>query len=184
MGKARRNLGEESALGKSSLVDLALNHFKTLYDNQTSKVRWQDLASQVGLPVVLFSATWFFQFRLSNAGTVISVVAIMAGLLCSTAVFLFQLRADFRYDDRAPSGTIRLIDECMSNTLWAIAWGVILSTYIAAADAGKVFEHTRWGSLTSGIAIAGIAHFVLVITMCLKRLGKSYDRFIASYCYR
>ncbi|WP_014732942.1 hypothetical protein [Corynebacterium pseudotuberculosis] len=166
-------------MGKSSMVDIAKNHFKTLYDNQTARFRWQDFASQVVLLLVLGAVAWHFQFQINNAGTVISGVAIMAGLLCAMAVFLFQLRVDFRDGGGVSNPVLQLIDECMSNTLWAIAWGVFLSTYIATADAGKLFEHERWGGLVSGIAIAGALHFVLVIAMCLKRLGKSYDKFTA-----
>lgn len=163
-------------LGKSSLVDIAKSHFNTLYDNRTQQIRWQDIGAQVLLPVAVAGLAWVFDFKIENAGTVISGVAIMAGLLCAMAVFLFQLRVDFRDDQRIPQQVIRLIDECMANTLWAIAWGVFLSTFIAVADAGQWFRHDRWGGLVSGFALAGGVHFVLVIAMCLKRLGKSYEK--------
>ena len=180
-GESPKTYKGGALLGKTSLVDIAKSHFNTLYDNRTQRISWQDSAAQVVLPLAVGVVAWFFDFKMENAGTFLSGVAIMAGLLCAMAVLLFQLRVDFRDDQRIPHQVIRLIDECMANTLWAIAWGVFLSTYIAAADAGTFFSHDRWGGLVSGLALAGGVHFVLVIAMCLKRLGKSYEKFTREF---
>ncbi len=93
------------------------------------------------------------------------------------AVFLFQLRTSLGADNRLGDADCALVDECMSNTLWAILWGLALALFLIVAGGGGWIGAEGSGAILTGIAVAGVAaHFLLVIGMCLKRLRRAYER--------
>ncbi|WP_298591857.1 hypothetical protein [uncultured Kocuria sp.] len=186
-------------MGKSSLLAIPADHFATLYDNRTGKLNPLDIAHHIGTPALIGTACWFYKVNLADATGAISGVSIVAGLLFSMAVFLFQLRTSLpktptadglgrSYDTKRTeslaeqAGNKRistserdLIDECFSNVLWAILIGLFLAIYLIIGGAAKWFTHPNTGSIFTGIAIAISAHFLLTIAMCLKRLRRAYE---------
>lgn len=163
-------------MGKSSLWKVPVDHFRTLYDARSQRPDWGGLAVQIVVPFIAGIATWRLGAKLSEVAGAVSGVSIVAGLLFSMAVFLFQLRISLGNDRRLVSGDFDLVDECMHNTLWAILWGLTLALYLIVADAGKWLGSPGLGPVLTGAAVAACTHFLLVIAMCLKRLRRAYER--------
>lgn len=168
-------------VGKASLWRVPSDHFSTLYDNRTGRADCRGVAAQALLPLIAGTATWKLGARITDVGGAVSGISIVAGLLFTMAVFLFQFRTSLDNDKRLGEDDFALVDECMANTLWAILWGVTLAVYLIVCDAGKWICNDSWGPVLTGIAVAGIVHFLLVIGMCLKRLRRAYER-IAMKC--
>ena len=168
-------------VGKASLWRVPADHFSSLYDHRSSRPDWPGIAAQVLLPLFGGAATWRLGAKITDIGGAVSGISIVAGLLFTMAVFLFQLRITLDNDRRLGEDDFALVDECMANTLWAILWGVTLAVYLIVCDAGKWICNNSWGPALTGIAVAGTVHFMLVIGMCLKRLRRAYER-IAMKC--
>lgn len=163
-------------MGKTSLWWVPIDHFRTLYDNRTGKPDWAAIAFQSVVPTITGIGAWKLGARLPEVDAAVAGVSIVAGLLFSMAVFLFQLRTSLGSDKRLGDGDYALIDECMSNTLWAILWGMALALYLIVAGGGGWIGADRSGPTLTGIAVAAATHFLLVIGMCLKRLRRAYER--------
>lgn len=163
-------------MGKASLWRVPADHFCTLYDNQTGRPDWGGLVFQGVVPVAAGTASWGFHARLADVNAAVAGISVVAGLLCSMAVFLFQLRTSLHNDRRLGVQDYRLVDECMSNVLWAILLGLSLALYLIVCGAGGWIASTGPGPVLTGITVAAATHFLLVIAMCLKRLRRAYER--------
>ena len=130
-------------MGKASLWRVPADHFRTLYDNRTGRPDWRGIAAQALLPLIGGTATWKLGARITDVGGAVSGISIVAGLLFTMTVFLFQLRITLDNDKRLGEDDFALVDECMANTLWAILWGVTLAVYLIVCDAGKWIVGTR-----------------------------------------
>lgn len=166
-------------MGKSSLRQLPIDHFRTLRNASNNQVAWRDVTTQIGLPVGVGLIVWIFDARLSDVTGAVAGVSIVAGLLFSMAIFLFQLRITIegpQADQQLGSADFQLIDECMANTLWAILCGLSLTLYLVVCGAGRWINNPGPGPILTGVATAAALHFLLVIMMCLKRLRRAYQR--------
>lgn len=163
-------------MGKSSLWRVPADHFRTLYDNRTHRADWGAIFTQTIVPLTAGFGVWKIGAQLTDVTGAVSGISIVAGLLFSMAVFLFQLRIPLGKDHRLLEDDYALVDECMSNTLWAILWGLGLVLYLIVCEAGGWLSNETSGPILTGIAVAAAAHFLLVIGMCLKRLRRAYER--------
>ena len=163
-------------MGKASLWSVPANHFRTLYDNRTGRPDWWAIAWQAILPLGAGVTVWKLGAKMAEVGAAVSGISIVSGLLFAMAVFLFQLRITLGSDKRLGEDDFALVDECMSNTLWAILWGLALALFLIVSDSGKWIGDDGTGPVLTGIAVAATVHFLLVIGMCLKRLRRAYDR--------
>ena len=163
-------------MGKASLWRVPVDHFRTLYDNRTGKLDWVSMAVQSLVPVGVGLGAWKLGARLPEVDAAVAGVSIVAGLLFSMAVFLFQLRTSLGADKRLGDSDYALVDECMSNTLWAILWGLALALFLIVGGGGGWMGAECSGPVLTGIAVAAATHFLLVIGMCLKRLRRAYER--------
>ena len=163
-------------MGKASLWRVPADHFSTLYDNRMQRPDWGGIAAQVMLPLVAGVATWRLDWKLPDVNAAVAGISIVAALLFAMAVFLFQLRVTLGGDKRLGDDDYRLVDECMSNTLWAILWGLALAVFLIVASAGEWIGAEGPGAMLTGFAVAASVHFLLVIAMCIKRLRRVYER--------
>jgi hypothetical protein len=166
-------------VGKAALWRVPADHFGTLRNHATDRPSVVDFTIQIGLPVALGAVTWGLGVMLDDVTGAVAGVSIVAGLLFSMAVFLFQLRLSLEGDSRLTGDDYELVDECMKNTLWAILWGLLLALYLVISGAGKWMDTPIAGPVMTGIAIGASLHFVLVIAMCIKRLRRAYERVAA-----
>ncbi len=163
-------------MGKASLWRVPVDHFRTLYDNRTGKPDSAAILFQSLVPLGSGLGAWKLGAKLPEVDAAVAGVAIVAGLLFSMAVFLFQLRTSLGADQRLIDDDYALVDECMSNTLWAILWGLALALFLIVSAAGGWIGADGSGPVLTGIAVASGTHFLLVIGMCLKRLRRAYER--------
>lgn len=163
-------------MGKSSLRVIACEHFRTLYNARSGKLHWSDIATQIGIPIAGAFTTWLSGAKMTDVGNAVTGISIVAGLLFSMSVFLFQLRISMPDDKRLIPQDFNLIDECMKNTLWAIVWGLALALFLIITSIGGWIGSDRTGPILTGIAVGASLHFLLVIGMCLKRLHRAYER--------
>ncbi|WP_081275556.1 hypothetical protein [Rothia kristinae] len=163
-------------MGKSSLWGIPFDHFRTLYDNRTGRLDWRAISWQAIPPLAAGVAVWKHGATMAEVGAAVSGISIISGLLFAMAVFLFQLRVTVVTDKKISEGDVRLLDECMANTLWAIIWGLILALFLIVCDAGKWIGDGQTGPVLTGIAVGAAVHFLIVISMCLKRLRRAYER--------
>lgn len=163
-------------MAKTSLWRIPSDHFRTLTDHATGKPSIPDLIVQVGVPLVGGAVAAYFGAVLPDVSGAVAGVSIVAGLLFSMAVFLFQLRLGLENDQRLGADDRALIDECMSNVLWAILLGLGLALYLVVCGAGDWLGCGIHGRVLTGIAIAAAGHFLMVLAMSLKRLRRSYER--------
>ncbi len=163
-------------MGKSSLWRIPRDHFRTLRDATTNRPRVGDFVLQIGIPLISGMASYCAGLGFKDVTQAVVGISIVAGLLFSMAVFLFQLRINFPNDPRITQTDKTLIDECMKNVLWAIVWGLLLVVYLIICQATGSMGSGKTGSILTGIAVAAAVHFLLVIAMCLKRLHRAYER--------
>ncbi|WP_130864999.1 hypothetical protein [Acidipropionibacterium timonense] len=163
-------------MGKSSLWRVPADHFRTLYDSRTNKPDCRAWIAQTLVPVMLGVVSGVRGATLKDVGGPVAGVSIVAGLLFSMSIFLFQLRTTLSQDKRLTETDFRLVDECMANTLWAIVWGLALTLYLVVMGAGEWMDRGVLRTTWTGVAIAAGTHFLIVIMMCLKRLRRAYER--------
>ncbi len=161
---------------KTSLWRVPADHFRTLTDNRTDKPDWGGIVWQGLVPTACGIATWWIGAKLADVSAAVAGISIVAALLFAMAVFLFQLRVTLGGDSRLGEDDYRLVDECMSNTLWAILWGLGLALFLIVCAAGKWIANDGTGPILTGIAVGASVHFLMVISMCLKRLRRAYER--------
>lgn len=163
-------------MGKASLGAIPRDHFGTMVDASTGRPSLPDFATQVLLPACGGGVAGWAGAVLPDSSGAVAGVSIVAGLLFSMAVFLFQLRLSLPDDKRLEPRDIDLVDQCMKNVLWAILWGMTLALFLVVCGAGGWLSAGTSGRVLTGIAIGAGAHFLLVIAMCLKRLRRAYER--------
>ena len=163
-------------MGKAALWRVPADHFGTLYDYRSKRPDWGGIVTQAMLPIVAGGFVWRLGAKLSDVSGAVAGVSIVAALLFPMAIFLFQLRVSLPEDKRLGDADYALVDECMSNTLWASLWGLVLALFLIVAGAGKWISADGSGPVLTGIAVAAAMHFGLVIAMCLKRLRRAYER--------
>lgn len=163
-------------MGKASLWRVPADHFRTLYDNRTKRPDWSGITAQGLVPIIAGLVTWWLGAKFTDVSGAVGGVSIVAALLFPMAIFLFQLRVSLPDDKRLGDADYALVDECMSNTLWASLWGLGLALFLIVTGAGDWIKVDGSGPILTGIAVAAATHFVLVIAMCLKRLRRAYER--------
>lgn len=153
-------------------------HFLSLKDDTSSPRR--SLALHYGVPLiagVFFSASHFpAAYKLD----ILNAVSIITGLLFSLIVFLIQLRYQFRVGiDQTHKEPLQKdnLDYSFGTSIYAI----ILGLGIVLAILLQQFGGAVWPSFTIGkqvsnaVIVGGFLHFVITISLVLKRLWRVYD---------
>ncbi len=170
-------------MGKTSVTGIARSYATTLCNARTGKDMVRDVAIQIVIPIALGCISFFIGLCISDPSNIVVGISIVAALMCAMAVLLFQVRAEIRRENNAllVGDDVKLVDETFDDAMWAILVGFLIALYLVIVDAFGLFEcgNIVLESSLSAIAIALIAHFVMVVAMCLKRLRAAYDRVAA-----
>lgn len=171
-------------MGKLSLWRIPRNHFRTLRNGQTGKIHVPDYLMQLGIPVVASTFAWILDFRLVKVDNAVAGISIVSGLLFAVVVFLFQLRTSLPTNPLIIDADLELLDEIMFNCLWAMLSGLFLvfflvvvgsTEWVGAPSSLDPSEETMI-RIISCISIAAGGHLLMVLTMCLKRIHRAYER--------
>lgn len=166
---------------KTSLRGIVVDHLNTLRDARTQHVSVLDVAIQFGIPVVLGIGLPLCGIRLVDIGQVIAGIAVLAGFTFGLLVFVFQLRLQVATDPRVVGTNLReLIDELFTNVAYALLVGLACVTlsvaYVSLRHIPYVSASGALGGVSSGVLVAGVAHFLLTLAMCTKRAYRAYQR--------
>ena len=170
-------------MGKASVTGIARSYARTLRNARTEKVLVRDVVVQIACPFALGCICFFAELRIKDPSNVVVGISIVAALMCAMAMLLFQVRAEIRRENNAllVGKDVKLVDETFDDAMWAILVGFVIALFLVITDAFGLFQcgNVVLESVLSAIAIALIAHFVMVVAMCLKRLRAAYDRVAA-----
>lgn len=166
-------------MGKSNITEIVRDHFDTLRDARTEKIKKGDLLFQVGAPVLFGFLCFLSGWWLEDASNAIMGISIVAALMCAMAVLVFQIRMEASADRRLGENDLLLINELFANIMWAILVGLLLAFILIAFDALSFFSDGFSAQIATSISLAICTHFIIVIAMCLKRLQRAYNRVAA-----
>lgn len=166
-------------MGKSNIMEIVEEHFDTLRDARTDKIKIGDIVFQIGLPLFIGCLCFLSGWWLKDASNAIVGISIVAALMCAMAVLVFQIRMDASADKRLGENDLILINELFANIMWAILVGLLLAFALIAFDALGLFSGGYPAQIATSISLAMCAHFIIVIAMCLKRLQRAYNRVAA-----
>ena len=168
-------------MSKSSLFAIAADHFATLRDASTDRVSVRDVSEQGLLPAVVSVASLAMGWYWPDPTGAVAGVSIVAALLCSMAVFIFQLRLETYHiaDPRLGDQDYALLDQTFHNVMWAIVVGLGLAIYLIAVSALGLLRADTVGRVLTALAVFAAVHFLMVIAMTLKRLRRAYERIAA-----
>lgn len=178
-------------MDKLSIKVILSRYLSTLYKwtNGKRKISWVDALIQVVAPIVLGIVSALRGFRFEGFSNLIAGVSIVSALLGAVAVFLFQTRLqlyDSMFSGKASGGTIfdegdiSVLDELFFSVLWCIFEGMVICTVLIISDSVGLMDQAGeidlWAMVSGFVVIVG-CNLVLVLLMCLKRMGRIYERF-------
>lgn len=161
-------------MGKSSVFSIATGHFRTLYDARSGRVRIRDLVFQLGFPLTLAATSHLLSWQLSEIDNVVVGVSIIAALLCAMATLIFQIRVNLQGKPQQHRRGAQLIDEVFANVLWAILVGFFVALLLIIAESFDLLSNEQTAGAVSSVTVFAGTHFILVVSMCLKRLQSAY----------
>lgn len=173
-------------LSKINILPIVAAHFNTLRHAGTGRLSPWDFITQIGLPIAAGYAAFRLDIKFDNSyANLIAALAIVFGFAFAVTVFVFQLRMQMavmqvsseksdlarispQIDTRAPT----LVNQLFSNCLYA----VVLSG--ATTVLASIIDPMKWAGLGDYILVGLMAHLLLVLMMCFKRLNAAYSHVI------
>ena len=170
-------------MSKFGLGRVVKGYIETLRYGREGGVNWADVVIQIVIPIICGVLLAIFggpvlswgKSMLSNA---VVAVSIVSALMCALAVMVFQLRvqignANARHLNPAEC---KFIDELFADVLWSILVGFAATLFMisAGAESGDFYLVRR---ICSGISLAALMNFAMVVCMCVKRMDVAYKVF-------
>ncbi|KHL03151.1 hypothetical protein [Sinomonas humi] len=168
---------------KVNVLPIVSGHFATLRDFRTGKISALDLLTQIGIPCAVGVVAWLVDLKFAGVyANIIAALAIVFGFAFAVTVFVFQLRMQMaemqissesqdrvaeiapQIDTRAPT----LVNELFANCLYATLLSGV-ATLLACS-----IEPLAWQRPGDWALTAVIAHLILVLMMCFKRLNSAF----------
>ena len=144
-------------------------------DNLT--VDWHSVVCQIVVPIAVSFALVGLGVRADQSGSLISVVSIVSGWMCATAVFLFELRrSSMRDDKRLTSRDRDAASELFYLAVWLSASGFLLSVFCALVSLVEFSGIGLAEAAISFVAVFGMMHFAAVFISFLERLLGLFHR--------
>lgn len=97
-----------------------------VHDKDELRIDWSSVACQIAVPLVASFVLIALGIQTDQGGSFISVVSIVSGWMCATAVFLFELRRSSMRDDKRLTGRDR---EAVSELFYLAVWLSLLGFY-------------------------------------------------------
>lgn len=164
---------------KFSILPVIIDQYSTFTDAHTGRPRFEDYFVVLAIPIGLGAWSVLSGGTITIVGELISAIAIITSLLFGLVVFIFQLRVQLGAKDvaeRVPMSSVQLIDEMFKNVAYAIVIGFAATALLLLGAAVRDESEQAISVALSGAIVVLLAHFVLTLAMCLKRLTKAYDR--------
>lgn len=167
---------------KVSPVPIVREQLGTLRNHRTGRPSVVDWLVLVGLPLVLGFAMWATKTLVVDAGQLLAGLAVLTGFVFGLLVFVFQLKLSATQDPRVPAGGIlsNLLDELFANIAYTVLVGlvsvvlILVSTSIGSALPPAAGATTVLNTVWSAVVVGALAHFSLMLLMCLKRTHLAY----------
>lgn len=148
------------------------------------RLRFSDMALQFGFPIIIGVLLGFgFVFIPGDVsdikaviGNAISAVSIISGLMCALAVLIFQLRVQLSTGEsvKVSDREYMLVDHLFNDALWDVVVGLSCALTLVVAS-GLVSTASIFSAVLLATSTALSVHFLLVTTMCIKRLSIAYE---------
>ncbi|MFI7518955.1 hypothetical protein [Micromonospora globbae] len=157
---------------KASVLPIIRDHFDTMRDARSGKIRVSDLAFFYGIPLLVGVAAYVFSWGVKGIDNLLAALSILTGLLFNLLVLLFDTAARFKGRPGAEANAenkhkYRLIHELQANITYTLGVGLAVAIILGACSLAGVQDARRpWSVLVTIL----LAHFVLLLGMLLKRL--------------
>lgn len=142
-----------------------------VHDKDELRIDWSSVACQIAVPLVASFVLIALGIQTDQGGSFISVVSIVSGWMCATAVFLFELRRSSMRDDKRLTGRDReAVSELFYLAVWLSAFGFLLSIFYILVSLVDFSGIGLAEAAVSFVTVFGILHFAAVFIDFLKRL--------------
>jgi hypothetical protein len=163
---------------KFSSFALVSDHYDTLRDAATDRVRIRDYLTFVGLPLLLAAFAWIRGAHAGHVPEVLAAVAILTGLIFNVFVLLFDLtmRVEDKTDPAHKATLTKLADQLRANISYAVLLGLLLTSLFGALALFTDTNQPLSAPITAVIVFVAV-QMLLTISMILKRIRALYRAF-------
>lgn len=156
-------------LTKINIGKIISSHLKTLRNDNSDKLEWDDVLTFLIIPIVGASALSYFEIKLSNSATniIITTLSILVGLLFNVIVIIF----DILKRDSSKKIKNKLLNQLLTN----ISYSIIISLLIIVVTLLTYFNNYYVQIVASWLVYFLIGNYFLTVLMVLKRM---YSLFI------
>ncbi len=166
------------ARSKFSSWELIVDHYSTLRDANTGRIRLTDHLIYLGVPLALALLIWWRDIQAGHIPEVLAAAAILTGLIFNVFVLLFDLTA--RAADKQNLANKELVNklagEVRANVSYAVMLGLVLTAVLGGIAMFTDTSKPLPSAATAIIVFIG-AQMFLTISMILKRIRSLYRAF-------
>lgn len=173
-----RPAGSSSKFSSFALVS---DHYDTLRDAASGRVRVRDYLTFVGVPLALVLLVWLRGAHAGHVPEVLAAVAILTGLVFNVFVLLFDLtmRVEDKTDEAQKAALTKLTEELRANISYAVLLGLVLTAAFGGLAMFTDTSHALPTGITAAIVFVAV-QMLLTISMILKRIRALYRAFRVS----
>jgi hypothetical protein len=168
-----------SVTAKWSAARVTQDHWRTLVDARTNRIRVLDILAFYGTAIILGLAAYFTDFQLRGLEGVLSGVSIYTALLFGLLVHVFQLRVRLVDQKFSHSSVVaRLTDELEANVSYTVLMGLLTTASLIGTVATTQKDMPASKPL-SAIICTLLIHLFMSLLLVLKRTRAAYRNLTA-----
>lgn len=166
------------ARSKFSVLTLVQDHYHTMRDYDTQRVRVSDYLAYLGLPLLAVLVGWWSEARANNVPEVLAAAAILTGLIFSAFSQGFDFSSKTAEKIHFANGRIAsaLADQLRANVSYAVLLGIVLTALLGVAALFTELDKPLAMAPTLVIIFLG-TQMLMTIFMVLKRIRAIYVAF-------
>ena len=151
-------------LTKINIGRIVTSHLKTLRNDNTGKVGFDDLLTFLILPIIGASCLSYFHIELNDSATniIITTLSILVGLLFNVIVIIF----DIIKRDSTKKLKNRLLNELLTN----ISYSIVISILIITITLLTFIDNRYLKIGSTWFVYFLIGNYFLTVLMILKRM--------------